>query len=90
MNLRDFFSHSDYARILVTSRLRSFRRYGSGHGSFMELSPLSKEEAIDLFSRTAGLSDREASDTAVVTLVEVSGQFFYLLVSCLLTRSYIV
>lgn len=70
MNLRDFFSHSDYARILVTTRLPNFKRYGSGHGSSMELSPLSKEEAIDLFSRTAGLSEREASDMVVVTLVE--------------------
>ncbi|TFK96986.1 hypothetical protein BDV98DRAFT_658852 [Pterulicium gracile] len=58
INMRGFFSNSDYVRVIITTRLsEKARHYSQGDGSILKLESLSEEESIKLLAKTACLSE---------------------------------
>ncbi|TFK98415.1 P-loop containing nucleoside triphosphate hydrolase protein, partial [Pterulicium gracile] len=58
INMRRFFSNSDYVRVIITTRLsEKAHHYSQGDGSILKLGSLSEEESIKLLAKTARLSE---------------------------------
>ncbi|TFL06838.1 hypothetical protein BDV98DRAFT_339 [Pterulicium gracile] len=58
INMRGFFSNSDYVRVIITTRLsEKAHHYSQGDGSVLKLQPLSEEESTKLLAKTARLSE---------------------------------
>ncbi|TFK97008.1 P-loop containing nucleoside triphosphate hydrolase protein, partial [Pterulicium gracile] len=58
INMRGFFSNSDYVRVIITTRLsEKAHHYSQGDGSILILRSLSEEESIKLLAKTARLSE---------------------------------
>ncbi|TFK96066.1 P-loop containing nucleoside triphosphate hydrolase protein, partial [Pterulicium gracile] len=58
INMRGFFSNSDYVRVIITTRLsEKAHHYSQGDGSILKLGSLSEEESTKLLAKTARLSE---------------------------------
>lgn len=69
INLREYFPRSDYARVLITTRLRDAQQhYGSARDSVIHLGPLSESEAVELLALVT-MVDPDGSQQAAKTLV---------------------
>ena len=73
INLRGYFSHSDYARIIITTRLpEKARHYSQGLGSIIHLGSLSEEESVKLLLKMAHVPAAVAlrDKNLIITLVK--------------------
>ncbi|TFK96382.1 hypothetical protein BDV98DRAFT_576195 [Pterulicium gracile] len=78
INMRRFFSNSDYVRVIITTRLsEKAHHYSQGDGSVLKLQPLSEEESIKLLAKTARLSKEAVvrDGSLIATLVK---ELYYL------------
>lgn len=72
MNLRNYFPKSNYARILITTRLRDAKqKYGTGRDSAIHLDPLGGGEAKELLLLTADLEVAVGQEESVCELLQV-------------------
>lgn len=71
MNLRNYFPKSNYARILITTRLRDAKqKYGTGRDSAIHLDPLGGGEAKELLLLTADLEVAVGQEESVCELLQ--------------------